>query len=218
MNSFQTTNYAGRKVWYGLGFVWLIWAILMAFMGLWHLAVATSAVFAFGLIDDLFGTGEEKGFKGHLTAASKGRITTGFAKLIGISVISLIYALTSSSFVNTYDGIALIGIAHLAGAAIALTSNFLNLMDLRPGRAAKVYLFLILASTLIAAIAPHNSYSLPPSIVTFVILFALPILTVIVPDLRERAMLGDAGANAAGFVAGVFAVSVMPHWAIAIYV
>ena len=234
MNSLKTTNYAGRTVWSTLGFIWLGWAVLMAFMDWWGLALATSAVFALGLLDDLFGSGESKGFKGHLKALSKGKLTTGGIKLFGISLVSFLYAwVASPALIHEIENQSLLlsggipfahgssvwwavisgGIALVTGAAIALTSNFFNLLDLRPGRAAKVYLVTIGLTVLGMLFVPQRSVSL----VTAVILFALPIATVIIPDLRERGMLGDAGANTAGFVAGALIVSLLPLWALVIY-
>ena len=210
MNSLKTTNYAGRTVWSTLGFIWLGWAVLMAFMGMWGLALATSAVFALGLLDDLFGSGESKGFRGHLKALMQGILTTGGIKLFGISLISLLYAYYEVLGYGANDTVALLPrviLALIAGAAIALTSNFLNLLDLRPGRAAKVYLLLI---ALVAMVVMATSRSFV--VITPVILFALPILTVILPDLREKGMLGDAGANTAGFIAGALVVTLLSGW------
>jgi hypothetical protein len=109
------------------------------------------------------------------------------------------------------------GIALIAGAAIALSSNFFNLLDLRPGRAAKAYLVLVAVATLLMLAVPGSDLPARGSLVTSVLLFALPILTVIMPDLRERGMLGDAGANTAGFVIGALIVSLLPLWALIIY-
>jgi hypothetical protein len=234
MNDLKTTNYAGRPIPKILGFVWVGWAVLMLLLGMWPLAVATSAVFALGLLDDLFGSGESKGFKGHLRSLLKGKPTTGAIKLFGISLVSFLYALYRLAWpyrdglVAENEGIAgsrwildaspdallaLIGLALLAGAAIALTSNLLNLFDLKPGRAAKVYLVLILLAAFLMLFMPFGF----PSLVTAVVIFALPILTIIIPDLRERAMLGDAGANTAGFVIGALIVSLLPLWALIVY-
>jgi hypothetical protein len=252
MNSLKTTNYAERTIYNVLGFIWVPWAIYSVFWGDWITAVAVLGVFALGLIDDLFGTSESKGFRGHLRALKKGRITTGLLKLVGISVIALVYAIyanpllplntwvmksdyTLQSFIffsqqwsnmaesgSTPILVALI-ISLLWGASIALTSNFFNLLDLRPGRASKVYL--IYAAVPVTHILIYNLINgdigwfligLPLMLLIYPHT-AWPILLTIIPDLREKAMLGDGGANAAGFLAGTFIVFALPLWALVIY-
>ena len=52
------------------------------------------AAFGFGLLgfmDDVLG-GEDRGFKGHLRALSRGRLTTGMLKLIGGAAIAMVLA------------------------------------------------------------------------------------------------------------------------------
>jgi len=256
LKNYRVTNYAGRSIYYGLGFVWLFWAPLVMFWN-WPLGLATIVVFVLGLIDDMYGTGDSKGFRGHLKALLKGKVTTGFVKLFGISLVSFLYALYPHTYdvFNSYDGSGFkvfenalqlpaglsdpkyIALALLVGAAIALTSNFLNLMDLRPGRAVKTYLLLISSVTIAivgtvqisGAIQVYEMYSssellenifspwVAASFGLPLLIFALPMLLVALPDLKEKAMLGDAGANAAGFVAGAFIVMWLPLWALVIY-
>lgn len=237
MNSFKTTNYAGRTIYYGLGFIWLLWAALVALAGSWQLGLATALVFGFGLLDDLFGASSSKGFKGHLTALGRGTITTGLIKLIGISAVSFWYALQEGvtriqgggELAQSWYDPRRLAIACLAGAAIALTSNFFNLVDLRPGRAAKIYLFFATITAVVVVLATwfmgFNASELGlstlqeslgyvghPYLVTII-----PIVLILIPDLREKAMLGDAGANAAGFVLGAFIVLWLGWVGIALY-
>src|SRR5258705_1523156 len=52
------------------------------------------AAFGFGLLgfmDDVLGS-EDRGFRGHLQALSRGRLTTGMLKLIGGAAIALVLA------------------------------------------------------------------------------------------------------------------------------
>jgi hypothetical protein len=85
-------------------------------------------------------------------------------------------------------GIPLVGLAatrRLSGAlAVGLAANALNQLDTRPGRALKAFVLT----------APRGS----PYLAAAVLL--LPY------DLREQAMLGDAGSNALGAVLGLSSV------------
>ena len=252
MNSLKVRNYAGRPIYTVLGFIWLVWAAVVCLLGFWQFAFAVTFIFFLGLLDDLYGTGQSKGFRGHLRALKKGQVTTGFIKLFGISLVSFVWALfevgqsaitSSSSLIEgRYPFLALassrvtlasIAVALIAGAAIALTSNFMNLMDLRPGRAIKGYLALVMVWGLLwsgigsYAEVSRSAMDLPglffdsvTAVTTFLysILFVLaPMLLVLPFDLREKAMLGDGGANAAGFVAGALIVTALPIWALVAY-
>jgi glucosyl-3-phosphoglycerate synthase len=86
-------------------------------------------------------------------------------------------------------GIPLVGLLatrKLSGALlVALGANFLNQLDTRPGRALKAYLA---GAILVGAPARTAVFLLPY-------------------DLREMAMLGDAGSNALGAMRGLISVS-----------
>ncbi len=140
-----------------------------------------------GLIDDFFGKGREKGFKGHFKAVLKGKITTGMLKAVGISVLALISAWYFSKkelfFLNLF----------LNAGLIALASNFINLLDLRPGRAVKTFL----AFGFIINLAFRQGEVLWFYILSGTFIAYLPW------DLKEKAMLGDTGANVLGFALGL---------------
>lgn len=237
------TNYRGRRVVYGLGVVWLVWAGCALAGGAIAAATGASGVFgllsiagllalmafAFGLVDDSFGSSDAKGFRGHVGAALSGRLTTGGLKLLGIGTASLMAALylgwdapwggsmTGPNAVRGWVG----GI--LAGASIALTSNFLNLMDLRPGRALKTYAALAATGVLIGPLGlawfGHGSVA-HVTIVEIVALWLFvmgPVVATWRYDLGEVGMLGDAGANPMGAVAGLFIVAGLPLWALVVY-
>ena len=156
-------NFRGRRVFYGLGIVWLFWAGAAIIGGVAAAQLAGGSVlplltlagplalvaFALGVVDDAYGSTSARGFRGHLSALRRGRLTTGGAKLLGISLASLVVALVIGEVAPWGREAAGIGWtvarALVAGAAIALTSNFVNLTDLRPGRALKVYTLLALA-------------------------------------------------------------------------
>ena len=164
-------NYRGREVHLGLGVVWVLWAggamgaaLIVASgdagpapAGLLILAGPLAlACFALGLIDDALGSRVDRGFGGHLRTLAQGRITTGMLKLVGISAASLVAGAIMSGFApwgrQGPESPALrIGLTLLAGAAIALTSNLVNLLDLRPGRALKGYSAIALPAAGIAA-------------------------------------------------------------------
>jgi UDP-N-acetylmuramyl pentapeptide phosphotransferase/UDP-N-acetylglucosamine-1-phosphate transferase len=151
-------------------------------------AVAASVALVLGLVDDLTGDTDVKGLRGHLRALRRGRLTSGGAKLLGIAVAGLVAA------AMLRDG----ALAILAGGAlIAGCANLANLLDLRPGRALKV---LLLAAVAAAVGAPEGIAAVSWWLAG-VCLATLP------ADLRERTMLGDAGANALGAVLGVVVVA-----------
>ncbi|HEU5252429.1 MAG TPA: hypothetical protein VFU16_03765, partial [Solirubrobacterales bacterium] len=79
-------------------------------------------------------------------------------------------------------------------ALLLLTTNLFNLLDLRPGRVEKVFV------TLIAGLCVAAWTAEPLEILG---IFVGPVLVVAAYTLRERAMLGDTGANLIGALAGV---------------
>lgn len=142
----------------------------------------------FGLIDDLLGNRESTGFKGHIGAIFRGKLTTGGLKAIGITAVAVLsVALLSSSLIEV------IGNALL----IALFVNTMNLLDLRPGRALKVYIPL----QLFFVFASYSAFG--TSSAALVGLAAV----MLGPDLREEIMLGDTGSNILGGVLGFFTVA-----------
>jgi len=147
---------------------------------------AGSAAGALGAYDDLAGSGDSRGFKGHLTALARGEVTTGAVKILGIGAAGLLAAALAGT-----KGRATAFDVLVNGALIAGGANLLNLFDLRPGRAIKVGALAALPGALsgsAVAAAPLGA--------------ALALLP---EDLGERAMLGDAGANALGALLGLSA-------------
>ena len=109
-------------------------------------------------------------------------MTTGAVKLGGIGVTGIISAVLAGG--SPADVVINAGL--VAGGA-----NLLNLFDLRPGRAIKV----AVASGAMIGAAGQDSVAAP-------LAAALALLP---EDLGERAMLGDAGANALGAMLGASA-------------
>ncbi len=235
-------NFRGRRVYAGLGIVWVIWAggalisgmtvsvldegrtlLVLVFLG--PLALVAAAL---GLIDDAYGSGADRGFRGHFRALRHGRVTTGMLKLMGIGSASLGVAVMFRQIAPwnaALGAIAGVAAVPLAAAAIALTANFVNLTDLRPGRALKVYtaLAVVGCSLVVAATAAGFVVGVtqPSSLLLsgLALLIALlgPVVAVWRYDLGERGMLGDAGANAMGAVAGATIVLGLPLWALVLY-
>lgn len=145
--------------------------------------VAILGAGAIGTYDDLGGlrTQQAKGFAGHLQALREGRVTSGAVKAAGIGTTSLLAA----ALVSDRPRDALLG-----GAVVAGYANLANLFDLRPGRALK---FGLLHAPLAALPGPAGALVAGPFGAAAALLPA---------DLREEAMLGDAGANALGAALG----------------
>lgn len=141
--------------------------------------LAGLAAGAFGAYDDVAGAREAgpaaKGFRGHLGALRDGRVTAGSVKLAGIAAAGLVAAAVLPARRPPLD--VLVDAGLIAGSA-----NLLNLLDLRPGRALKAGL---VAALVLGQPGPAAAAA------------------VLLPDdLAERAMVGDAGANALGAVLG----------------
>ncbi len=227
------TNYRGREVALGLGLVWALWlgGVLVFFAGTtyaWLLGdlpalgraggpldfavTLVGGAFVFGLIDDMFGSSAERGFRGHLGALAKGRLTTGGLKLLGIGLISLLGGAHMTLAERLTVGSAIHGLA--AAAVLALAANTLNLFDLRPGRALKVYTLLAAVGLVALALSLLGPGAVAAGVlgeIGVVALFCLgPLLAVWRFDLGEAGMLGDAGANGLGMWIGIIFVVALP--------
>jgi UDP-N-acetylmuramyl pentapeptide phosphotransferase/UDP-N-acetylglucosamine-1-phosphate transferase len=179
------------------------------------IALYALGVIALGLVDDTLGAGgggeaagpgeaggargpagaagagarpAHRGWRGHGAAALRGELSTGTLKAFG----SLGLALLAVSYFSLSNGRWL-----LAAAVLVLATNAFNLLDLRPGRSAKAFVLLGAGLTI-------GSMDLRP--LWAVGLFAAPALVAGAYDLRERAMLGDTGANLLGALAGMWLV------------
>jgi hypothetical protein len=85
----------------------------------------------------------------------------------------------------------------LAAGVLVLATNLFNLLDLRPGRAAKALVLLGVALTL-GASDLHPLWALG--------VFVGPALVAGLYDVREHGMLGDTGSNVLGALAGAWLV------------
>jgi UDP-GlcNAc:undecaprenyl-phosphate/decaprenyl-phosphate GlcNAc-1-phosphate transferase len=195
----RSENYRGELVPRVLG-LWLIGAVVattivleLAALALgrsgvtgagWASVAASALVFGAGLIDDL-GPPGPRGLRNHLRALASGQVTTGILKLVvaaGAAVV--VVALEPERR----------GAVELLGAVlIAACANVWNALDVAPGRALKA--FVVVDAAVVGFVAPFAA----PGVAG--LLVAAPVA--LAWDLRERAMLGDAGANLLGFTAGL---------------
>jgi hypothetical protein len=132
--------------------------------------------------------GSPRGWRGHGGALLRGELSTGALKAAGTLGLALV--------VTDIQGFSR-GRWLLATAVVVLATNVFNLLDLRPGRAVKAFALLAVGLT-VGAREVRSLWTLG--------LFVGPMLIAGFYDLRERAMLGDTGANALGALAGLWLV------------
>lgn len=148
-----------------------------------------------GLVDDTIGRGEAgdspRGWRGHAAAAMRGELSAGAVKAIG--ALALAAYVVSGRGRHELDYLADL-------ALLLLATNLFNLLDLRPGRAEKALVLLGVGLCVGAAtVAPLELMGL----------FLGPILVGAWFTLCERAMLGDAGSNLIGAIAGVWLLTTL---------
>ncbi|MDQ6927973.1 MAG: hypothetical protein M3159_04835 [Actinomycetota bacterium] len=156
----------------------------------WLLVLLAASGFAvLGLTDDLIGTADQRGFRGHLRALLHGHPTTGVLKLVGGGCIALaaVAPLTGDSPARLFAD----------AAVVALAANLANLLDRAPGRAIKAS-FIAFALLLVGA-------GLKPVLGPVAAGIGAG-LGLLLDDLHEHLMLGDAGSNVLGAVVGLGAV------------
>ncbi|MGZ0152129.1 hypothetical protein ACXJJ3_34080 [Kribbella sp. WER1] len=157
-------------------------------------AVVAGAVSgAVGAYDDLRGTTQAKGFRGHLSALQRGEVTSGAVKILGVGAAGLAAA---ALLPRKSRGAKAVAGVIADGALIAGTANLTNLLDLRPGRALKA---------VTAVNAPMAVVSGPAGAVVGAAAASAP------ADLGERAMLGDCGANGLGAITGTALAASLPR-------
>lgn len=215
----ERTNYAGRTVSLAEGAaVTGAVALITAVMGRRADALVLTGVGVLGLADDLLeprqrraGRPVAKGLRGHLGALRAGRLTTGAAKALGIPALALIATAIAPPERPGRTTPAHIALVLTDGALVAGCANLVNLLDLRPGRALKVVIPAAAALTLpppSAAVDDEVTGCGPATIRersgrALGAAALIPATAALLPDLAERGMLGDAGANALGAAVGL---------------
>lgn len=202
-------NYARRAIPTAAGIIFL--PIILVSIMIWLLFTGSGmeggglAFLAYGLLaglagfaDDVWGGTQERGFRGHLGALARGRVTTGLVKVV---------ALVGGALAVGGHLFGMSAAAVYAGFLLAGSTNAANLFDLRPGRAGK---FAGLATISVAFLAPGEAVlAVLPVVGGAVVLFKF--------DVRGRIMLGDTGAAVLGAVPGYLVVACGPGvvWAVA---
>mgnify|MGYP004732714997 FL=1 len=161
---------------YNLNIVWLLCLALYIF--------SMMAMFFAGALDDLIGNRNVSGLKGHFKSLFKGELTTGgFKALFGGFVGLVVSVCISSSIVDIIVNTLI----------IALSTNLMNLLDLRPGRAIKAYLVIMIPIYI----------TLTGYTKVFPLLILPNVLAYFNTDLKARGMMGDTGSNVLGISIGV---------------
>lgn len=204
-------NYRGRRVAFPAGAVLLVCSLLalapLAVLNdragltllepeLRRWIVYVLGVALLGLIDDALGRGSDaaapRGWRGHARAVLHGRFSAGAVKAVG--------ALALAAYATS--GLGRQGLDYVADLALLLlATNLFNLLDLRPGRVEKAFALLLAGLCL-------GAWTAAP--LEILGLFIGPVLVGAAFTLRERAMLGDAGSNLVGALAGVSLLIVLP--------
>lgn len=209
-------NYAGKQVPVAMGLLFVVAAtgglafqtVLSAF-GRWYwpsmrvedlpsiqVTLITVAYFGLlGLVDDILGSRESRGFAGHFrTLLRKGELTTGALKALAGGLGAVVLAFTHAA--GLVDAI-------LGTLIIALTANLINLLDLRPGRALKVFFVLFVAALCGSAWSRWGLAFLP---------LAAAALVYAPMDLGAQGMMGDAGSNVLGASLGTIVALSWSFW------
>ncbi|HYE83844.1 MAG TPA: UDP-N-acetylmuramyl pentapeptide phosphotransferase [Clostridia bacterium] len=193
----KTVNYRGKAIPAIGGIVFipiLLVAVLLlllsglgnyyGYLGYLSLVVCMGFI---GVIDDLVGDKSIKGLIKHVSSTLKGRMTTGFLKaMIGLLASCLVSIGSTSTYAEFIVNVSV----------ITLFANTLNLFDLRPGRAVKV--FLLMSVVLLTGAKGRAEEAAP------IIILGLAAGLYISYDLKEICMLGDTGANILGITLGYY--------------
>jgi hypothetical protein len=156
---------------------------------LWWVVAGVTIVFLAGLYDDY--RPARRGLWNQLRLLGRGQVAPGVVKMAAVGAASVLVAWMVGAR----------GLRLLVGVPVlAATANLWNLLDVVPGRALKP--FVPVAAALGAAMGSSPMGRL-------LLGTAAGALVLLVPDLLELGMLGDAGANVLGFLAGAGMLAVL---------
>ncbi|MHB1139190.1 MAG: hypothetical protein ACYC2O_09565 [Microthrixaceae bacterium] len=212
---FRRTNYRGAELSTAAGLavpvaVWCSGAVVavvvamgarpdpFAVVSMQMTAVAVGGFGLLGLLDDLAVDEGASGYRGHLTALFSGRLSAGALKMIVGPAVALVVVQPASG--DSFWWLL------LDGAIVALAANVANLFDRAPGRVTKVATICgaaLLLSTVVGG-SSAVAYLAPGLFGVAIVLGAAWAL--LMPELREEMMLGDAGANPIGAALGLAVV------------
>lgn len=145
-----------------------------------------SMLFA-GILDDIIGNRDVSGLKGHFKSLLNGKLTTGGFKALFGGFIGLVISIAISK--NIYDIV-------INTLIIALSTNLMNLLDLRPGRAIKGYL--VISIVLLFTLGEYTR--------NLLLLIFPNVIAYFNQDLKAKAMMGDTGSNVLGISIGILFV------------
>ncbi|QXM06079.1 glycosyl transferase [Crassaminicella indica] len=194
------SNYKGENIPVGMGLIFIpVVTVNVIFLLSWIngsriiygiiFLIGILAMGFSGLLDDLLGNRSVTGLKGHFKKMLKLELTTGgfkaaFGGLIAFTISMIISKDIIDIFINTL--------------IVALFTNFINLLDLRPGRALKGFL----VTGVILVISPINE------IFCFLLLGLIGSSLAYIPyDLKAKSMMGDVGSNILGISLGIVSIS-----------
>lgn len=149
------------------------------------------SMFFAGILDDIIGNRDVSGLKGHFKSLLNGKLTTGGFKALFGGFIGLVISIAISK--NIYDIV-------INTLIIALSTNLMNLLDLRPGRAIKGYL--VISIVLLFTLGEYTR--------NLLLLIFPNVIAYFNQDLKAKAMMGDTGSNVLGISIGILFVMVYP--------
>ena len=145
------------------------------------------SMFFAGILDDIRGNRDVSGLKGHFKSLLNGKLTTGGFKALFGGFIGLVISIAISK--NIYDIV-------INTLIIALSTNLMNLLDLRPGRAIKGYL--LISIVLLFTLGEYTR--------NLLLLIFPNVIAYFNQDLKAKAMMGDTGSNVLGISIGILFV------------
>ncbi|MFF8878942.1 hypothetical protein [Streptomyces flaveolus] len=183
----ERKNHAGRTVGLYAGPASAVAVALGAGRARPAAGLAVLAAGVCGAYDDVAGAQDpRRGFRAHLTALRDGEVTGGAVKLFGICGAGLLAGAVMKE--RPLDKV-------LAGVVIAGAAHLVNLVDVRPGRAAAVVLALGAPGLLRQGPGAETAAA------------ATGAAAAVLPDdVAGRTMLGDTGAHALGAALGAAVV------------